>query len=55
MNTSGFTAKYFPLPQPTSRPTEPVWSSLRKRSTIGQGYESSVPVVIVIFEQHLTL
>jgi hypothetical protein len=37
MNTLGFTARYFPLPHPTSTPTAPSGSSFKNRSTIGHG------------------
>ena len=41
MKTLGLTAMYFPLPQPTSKPTEPVGSSVRNFSTIGHGYRNN--------------
>ena len=34
----GFMERYFPLPQPTSRPTLPAGRERRKCLTIGQGY-----------------
>lgn len=40
MKTFGFTARYFPLPQPTSTPTEPSGRPVRKRSTSGHGYST---------------
>ena len=38
MKTSLFTATYFPLLQPTSRPTEPGGKSFKNFSTRGHGY-----------------
>jgi hypothetical protein len=38
MNTSRFTARYFPFPQPTSNPTEPGSRFCKKRSMMGQGF-----------------
>lgn len=40
MKTLGLTARYFPLPHPTSRPIEPSGRPRRKCSTIGHGYKS---------------
>ena len=37
MKTFGLTVKYFPLPQPISRPIDPAGMSLRNFSTIGHG------------------
>jgi hypothetical protein len=37
MNTSRFTARYLPFPQPTSNPTEPGSRFCKKRSMMGQG------------------
>ena len=37
MKTFGFTVRYFPLPQPTSMPTDPSGRPVRKRSTSGHG------------------
>lgn len=40
MNTFLFTGRYFPFPQPTSRPTEPSGRSFRNCSTIGHGFRT---------------
>ena len=40
MKMSLFTARYLPLPQPMSRPMEPVGRDCRKRSMMGHGCES---------------
>lgn len=37
MKILGLTPRYFPLPQPTSKPIDPSCNSVRKRSTIGHG------------------
>ena len=37
MKIRGFTARYFPFPQPTSRPTEPSGKLVRNCRTIGHG------------------
>ena len=47
IKTLGLTARYFPLPQPISRPIDPSGNSLRKRSTIGHGFGS---VSVYLFE-----
>lgn len=44
MKTLGLTVKYFPFPQPTSRPTDPGGSSWRNRWTIGQGLQFRQPL-----------
>lgn len=38
MNTFLLTMRFLPLPQPTSRPTDPAGSSLRNFSTMGHGW-----------------
>ena len=38
MKILGFTERYLPLPQPMSRPIEPLGRSRRKRSMIGHGW-----------------
>lgn len=48
MKTSLFTAKYFPLPHPTSAPTAPSGCSFKKRSTMGQGWIGLVTCEIKI-------
>lgn len=46
---SRFTARYLPLPQPTSRPTEPGASPCRKRSMIGQGFRKKNQHIVFFF------
>lgn len=44
MNMSGLTARYFPLPQPMSKPIDPRERDLRKPSMMGHGCEVLVDV-----------
>ena len=37
INTSGFTDRYLPLPQPISRPIDPAGSAPRKETISGHG------------------
>lgn len=39
INTSRFTCRFFPLPQPTSSPTDPAGKLWRNCSTIGHGWK----------------
>lgn len=38
MKTSLLTMRFFPLPQPTSRPIDPAGSSFKNLSTMGHGW-----------------
>ena len=53
MYTSGLTLRYFPLPHPTSKPTEPGGRDWRNCSTIGHGCTiSRRPISFHLNAQH---
>jgi hypothetical protein len=45
MKTFLLTVRYFPFPQPTSKPTDPGGSFFRKSSTTGHGYSKNGKIV----------